>query len=758
VSAGGDGGEGRVVVVGGGPAGAATAYYLAARGHGVIVIDRQAFPRDKSCGDGLTRRAVRVLDEMGVLPALRGAQRISGVRVVMRGKGTEVYDYARDVGPGFGLVVPRLILDDAILRRAAAAGAEIRADTAATGLIREGGVVRGVRVRAAGAGAEAEVRAAVTVVAGGAATRLAHAGADRRGEPLGFAIRAYLSGLDGLDDKLEIYAPILDVNDRYLLPSYGWLFPIDGSTANFGIGLFERIHNANLRAMAEQFLAERRQADPRFDSARLTGGWKAAPLRFDFSPERCAGPGVVLVGDAAGLVSPFTGEGISYALESARLAAATIDRGLATARDGPPDLTEYAVQMERHYTGYFEAGRHSARRYRLAWHVLENTFERRGPLFSLARRAIFLPEDLGELYASHVLDDVGALIAPGLDVRQRLLAVGEVLLDVVRREWPFLGLTWLGGHGDPGIPFRPALLVLLTASLGDPSAPRISSVAAALELGYLAALAQLSVEEEPRAGPSPDEPELNWGNMAAVILGDFLLTKAYALSAEAGASVSAEIAAALDEACRGEVGALAAAYDLDVGESRHLELLAGTTAPLFALPCRLGAVLGGATRDAVEAVTAYGRELGLAYRITDDALAIDGSLPTIGASTSLDVRRGVYGLAVIRAASTSAVGAELRHVLASREPGEDDVARVFELVRRAGVLPSVLRTARRYAERAKECLSPLPDDAVRASLARLADFAAIRQAGSRPALETVFDSPPRSPPASPNHRTGGRRP
>src|SRR5205814_553528 len=114
--------DGEVIVVGAGPAGAATAYYLARRGRRVILLERRTFPRDKSCGDGLTRPAVRLLNEMGVMPMTGPVQHVHGVRVFMRGRGCREFRYPDG---GAGLVVPRFDLDSAISRQAVNAGAQL---------------------------------------------------------------------------------------------------------------------------------------------------------------------------------------------------------------------------------------------------------------------------------------------------------------------------------------------------------------------------------------------------------------------------------------------------------------------------------------------------------------------------------------------------------------------------------------------------------------------------------------------------------
>ena len=694
-----------------------------------MLLERQSFPRDKSCGDGLTRPAVRLLAEMRVLPHLGEVQHVRGVRVFMRGKGSRDFEYPDSSG---GIVVPRLHLDQAICQQAVAAGAELWQRALVTRLIREAGAVAGVEVRSEGA--IRHLRAPVVVLADGAASRLSRqvgpSAPPTAADGMGTAIRGYYTDIATPGDLLEIYTPLLDPTDRYLLPSYGWVFPIDATTANIGVGLFHRERGANVRDLFERFLGSLRDSNPRFAMMRQRGAWQGAPLRFDFAPERCHAPGLLLVGDAAGMISPFTGEGISYALESGKVAAEVIDQTLISGASETPDLSPYARRLERTHTGYFEAGRQSARRYLLVWHVLESTFHNERPLFSLCRQAVVFPEGMGESYADAILDDVGPLVGQhARSLRADLFAVGDILIDTVRHDWPFLARLSLSGQDDPGVPFRPALLLTLAASLSSPKKPQTLMAGAAVELGYLAALAQLSVlAESDNAAPSDGSRSGNWGNMFAVMVGDFLLSKAYELSAQVGAGASQMIAESLATACEGRVRELRNAHNLGLTPAEHIDILTRKAATLFALPCMLGARLSGASAAHTTALATYGRHLGLAYQLTDDVRSLQGTAGWMGTATRDDLGKGVYSLSVLLALrKPGPQAAQLADIIARGQINGEERQIIAAIVAESGARGEALTLASHHAEAARMALARLPDGPTMQILGHLATFAVTRQ-------------------------------
>ena len=717
------------IIVGAGPAGASAAYHLARLGRRVLLLDRARFPRDKSCGDGLTRFATRQLAEMGVLEMISGAALSQGVRVHMRGHGSRDFRYPDDPDPSHqGIVVPRFILDHAICQRAVAVGAELWEEVHATALLHDAaGAVCGVVVERRD-GHLTELHARVVIAADGASSRLARqAGLRNNGrDETGYAIRGYYDGIEGLGDLLEIHMPLRDPTDRYLLPSYGWVFPTGPTSANIGVGLVQRERGSNVREMMGRFLEELRHDAPRFAAMRPCGEWRGAALRFDFVPQHCTSPGLVLAGDAAGLVSPFTGEGISYALASGRLAAETIDRALAA--PGTLDLADYPRALAGQYTGYFEAGRESALRYRLIWRLVESTFQSDRPLYDICRRAALFPEGIGESYIREAFTDVGQTLGQGTEaepdgpaaklagVRADLMGVGEMLLGTVRQNWPFLARVVTVEESVPGVPLRPALLLLLAGRAAGQRPPAAVPLAAAVEMGFIAALAHTSVTEE-RASSAPDRA--NWGNRAALMVGDFLLASAYAVSAEISAEASGMIAAAAARAAEGHLRSLRHAHDVNLTLDEHRAILDAKAGTLFELPCRLGGRAAGASPRIVAALGTYGRKLGVAYQIRHDLSAAQGQATELGRAVGSNLAEGIYPLAVVHALHSD-YRQQLVPALAAMRVG-GSATEVAGIVLAAGGEILAASDAARTVADAKAALRNIPDGTLRVWLERLAD-------------------------------------
>ena len=350
-----------VLVIGGGPSGAAAAYWLARQGHAVTIVEKKEFPREKTCGDGLTPRAVHQLDQMGLGNELKRFHRYEGLRATGMGRELELKWPSHPVYPQHGYVVRRRELDHMVVRNAVEAGATLLEGHEAMQPLVERGFVRGATVSANG-GAPFALRARYVVVADGANSRFGRAlGTFRTREwPYGTAIRTYWETPRHAAPWIE---SALDVKDRNgnPLPGYGWIFPVGDGTVNIGVGLlstfrdFKSVNTTHLLDAYAHQVADRWEIDPDRPECKATSG--RIPMGGSVGPK--AGPTYLVIGDAAGSVNPFNGEGIDYAYETARMAAQVLHEALAD--NDPTALQHYTRLLDEEYGEYFKVARLFAR-------------------------------------------------------------------------------------------------------------------------------------------------------------------------------------------------------------------------------------------------------------------------------------------------------------------------------------------------------------------------------------------------------------
>ena len=317
-----------VLIVGGGPSGSATAYWLAQTGLDVLCVEKKHFPREKTCGDGLTPRSVRQLYEMGLQDQLGEHHRYEGLRAVAFGRELTMPWPSHPDYPSHGFVVTRHDLDEIVSNHAAKAGAVVWQGAEAIAPL---GAAAGTGGRCEGAiivdndfGTRCEVRAKVTIVADGANSRFGRAlGANRnRSIPLGMAIRGYFASPRHTDNYIESHLDIRD-KDGKVVPGYGWIFPLGDGRVNVGIGLlstFDRWKQVNTTKLMNSFVEFAPASWCLNESTALstpTGG--RLPMGLSVGPH--VGPDYLLVGDAGGSINPFNGEGIAYGYETGRIAA-----------------------------------------------------------------------------------------------------------------------------------------------------------------------------------------------------------------------------------------------------------------------------------------------------------------------------------------------------------------------------------------------------------------------------------------------------
>ena len=346
------------LVVGGGPAGAAAAYWLAERGRNVLVAEKKHFPRDKTCGDALTPRAAYELEAMGLAEGLAGAQRYDGLRAIGHGVTLEMAWPEHPEFPPYGWVVRRRELDELVAGRAVKAGATLWPASEAVEPIVEGGMVTGARVLRKDTGATEDVEARYVVVADGANSRFGRAlgSARDRTYPLGMAVRGYFTSPHHDEPWIESHLDIRD-RDGHHLPGYGWVFPVGDGTVNVGVGLlstFAGWKSVNTSTLMDAFVAT---APPRWGISpeTLCGPPTGGKLPTGGSVTPKVGPTWLVVGDAAGSVNPFNGEGIGYAYETGRLAADAVE--LALASDDGLALRTYEAELDARFGLYFKVAR-----------------------------------------------------------------------------------------------------------------------------------------------------------------------------------------------------------------------------------------------------------------------------------------------------------------------------------------------------------------------------------------------------------------
>lgn len=346
-----------VLVIGGGPAGAAAAWRAASSGAKTLCLDKASFPRNKACGDGLTPRSVGLIAEMGLAGELERFHRVDGVRFL--GERSWQFGWPERSGfPTTGYVASRLELDEMLLNQAGLAGADIWQSAEAVAPILTNGRIGGVVVRQRGKPDKA-VTADAVVAADGAYSPMKRAVELRpvRQGVMGIAIRAEMESTRCDTRYLEIYPRISYGNG--LLPGYGWVFPLGGGRINCGVGYlltYRGWRDINAARIFEQFLSSLPgewglPTAPELNRRKSLRAWRL-PMAFTGPAWQ---PGVLFAGDAVGAIKPLTGAGISRALQSGMAAASSAVDALGSG--GPADFSNYERYLTSHWGRQYRWGR-----------------------------------------------------------------------------------------------------------------------------------------------------------------------------------------------------------------------------------------------------------------------------------------------------------------------------------------------------------------------------------------------------------------
>ncbi|MCA0305998.1 MAG: geranylgeranyl reductase family protein [Actinobacteria bacterium] len=353
-----------VIVVGAGPGGSTAAAHLADRGLDVVLLEKAAFPREKVCGDGLTPRAVKQLIRLGIDTSEEaGWVRNKGLRVY--GGRTEPFELPWPElaeFPPYGLVRARAEFDKILADRAVSGGARLFERTNVTAPIIDPRTDRIVGVTSKDG---RSFRAPVVIAADGNSARLALSMglAKRTDRPMGVAVRAYFTSPRTHDDYMESWLELWDgkPGESNLLPGYGWVFGMGDGTVNVGLGTVgssSEPAKLNYREMFGRWLANT-PPEWGFRPENQVGPTLGAALPMSFNRQPAYTRGLLLVGDSGGMISPFNGEGISYAMEAAEMAADAIAdahfRGFGTP-SAERALRGYPARLKAEWGGYFRLG------------------------------------------------------------------------------------------------------------------------------------------------------------------------------------------------------------------------------------------------------------------------------------------------------------------------------------------------------------------------------------------------------------------
>ena len=589
-----------VLVVGAGPSGATAAAVLARQGLEVLLVGQG---RPAGGYDMLvTGQALGMLESAGLL----------GVIPLQRADLVELFFGAsvrRTITDSGAAICDRRALGRALRGAAIRAGARFLRGTVIS-LTLEAGAHHAV-VDQAGGQVLVSARHAVVAAGPGGRTLTPSAAPPSAGV---VCARRYRGVRLGARAILALPAPAptatsVEVTCVWALPgggdtvTVGTAYPASDVLADPG-----RLQRDALRALVD--------ADPRFALLRPAGPLSSEPLNAGFRPPPVARADCLLSGDAAGLVNPFTGEGLSCAVHTGLLAAQFI---VSNPEAPVAARRRYTRRLARTFAGCFETSRHAARRYHLTWRILAAGATSDHPFYVKARRGLLLPEGPSGLVSAGGMD-----LADPDTVRLGpfLAACDEVAISVVRKEWPFLARLAMAGEslGQPRL--RPATLFFAALTAGGDQPPVTHApLGAAIELAYLGASALFG-----SAGPPATARGVDWAAAAMLLAGDFLLAQASRLVATHTPEVAWSFADWLAELAALRAGRL---------DPRGQVLAGALFASLLEFPARIGALLGGAPPDTARAIRDFGHHCGHAFLHAEDVLAVRGLRTRL--DTTLDV-------------------------------------------------------------------------------------------------------------------------
>ncbi len=327
----------------------------------------------------------------------------------------------------------------------------------------------------------------------------------------------------------------------------------------------------------------------------------------------------------------------------------------------------------------------------------------------------------------------GEASAPSLDPMMALIAadmreVNQVILARMQSDVPLI--PELAGHliAGGGKRMRP-MLTLACARLLDYGGTRHHRLAASVEFIHTATLLHDDVVDGSGLRRGRRTANIIWGNPASVLVGDFLFSRSFELMVEDGSvRVLRILSSASAIIAEGEVNQLTAQRRIETGEDRYLAIIGAKTAALFAAACRIAAVVAERDQSVELALDAYGRNLGIAFQLVDDAIDYASDDETMGKAAGDDFRDGKVTLPVILAYARGSAGerAFWKDAMEGRRVSDEDLAHATGLLRASGAFADTAARARHYGRRAIDALAALPAGQAKAALVEAVEFAVAR--------------------------------
>jgi menaquinone-9 beta-reductase len=682
--------EAEVAVVGAGPAGSTAAATLAELGHEVLLIDKAEFPREKPCGDSVMQPAITIAERLGLGALIESSMAIESGRLVLGHRRQTSTRFRRGAGRPLPRCIRRGEFDAGLLGAARERGARLlhaRVD----GL---DAIAGGQRLLLAGEGGPATVRAGVVIAADGATSRIRRIANGGSTQPTAYAIRRYFRAERQLEPVLHLDLP-LEIDGR-ILPGYGWVFPIEEHVANIGVGIVRQpyVDSPSLRRLLDIYVAElEARAARRFGDLEPSGEPLGSPVGIRPRIEVSELPEVALLGDAAGMTHPLTGEGISFAMRGGEFAAAAL----------PPRLRRWArrsaaaavgIQIRRSFP---QLGVDTAPLTRISMLEVnrapsgdEMLGSMSGPFLETVKR--FARESA---YDTGVAGSVAwaALASSDAALGSSLERANDLLLDRLADGMPFVREmihASIQSHLGPMY----AAAVMASASVGGRSLPAsaLEAGVAVESVGVMPRLLTLLVD---RAGSK----QLQVNNALGVLTVDYAATRALTAATTIGSdSAVTAVGRACQSGCQGGMRDAASRYAADRTIASWYAAARETAGTAMILATQFGAIVRGDDVAAAEGLRQYSLELGVAIRLAEEIVDLtvdEGPLPE---GSGAVLKRGIYPLPVLYALEAEP---SLARLLAQHTAGQCGAAEIVDVVRASGALDRARSRCLEHVEAAR---------------------------------------------------------